>query len=181
MSASNLVLIGMPGSGKSTVGVLLAKRLRLGFTDTDLIIQQETGRTLQAIVDLDGYQTLRQIEARVLQGLDVQGHVISTGGSAVYSKAAMAHLARRGILVFLDIPLDEVLQRIGDFSLRGISRHPGQSLEDLFEERLALYRRYGQVTVSASGRTPEQVCEAVIDELSRRALVPGGAGQAGQC
>lgn len=168
MSSKNIVLIGMPGSGKSTVGVLLAKELGLGFIDTDLIIQQETGRTLQTIVDGDGYQSLRSVEGRVLLALDVQRHVISTGGSAVYSDEAMAHLARHGVVVFLDISLAEVKRRIGDHSMRGISRHPQQSLEDLFEERFALYSHYGQITVRADQQTPAQVCEAVTRELTRQ-------------
>lgn len=175
MSSKNIVLIGMPGSGKSTVGVLLAKRLGLGFTDTDLLIQQETGCTLQTIVDTEGYETLRQVEARVLQGLNVRGQVISTGGSAVYSEAAMAHLSSNGIVVFLDIPLAEVMGRIGDFSLRGISRHPDQTLEDLFDERLALYSRYGQIVIRADRKTPDQVCEAVADKVARQLLTPAGS------
>lgn len=172
MNFSNLVLIGMPGCGKSTVGVLLAKQLGLGFTDTDLVIQQETGRTLQTIVDGDGYQALRRIEGQVLQALDVQGHVIATGGSAVYSAAAMAHLANQGIIVFLDISLDTVKQRIGDYSLRGISRHPDQTLEDLFLERYQLYTRYGQIVVPADRQTPDQVCAAVVEELNRHNFNP---------
>ena len=97
-SRSNLVLIGMPGSGKSTVGVLLAKQLGLGFIDTDLLIQEEAGRTLQDIVDGDGYQALRRIEEQVLLRLDVRRQVISTGGSAVYSEPAMSHLKAEGII-----------------------------------------------------------------------------------
>lgn len=172
MSSKNIVLIGMPGCGKSTIGVLLAKQLGLGFIDTDLIIQQETGRTLQAIVNNDGYQSLRRVEGRVLLTLDVQRHVISTGGSAVYSEDAMAHLANNGVVVFLDISLAEVKRRIGDHSLRGISRHPDQTLEDLFEERLTLYNRYGQIIVRADQQTPAQVCEAIVTELTRRNLAP---------
>jgi shikimate kinase len=174
VSSKNIVLIGMPGCGKSTVGVLLAKRLGLGFTDTDLIIQQETGRTLQTIVDCQGYEALRQVEAQALLALSVQGHVISTGGSAVYSDAAMAHLADNGVVVFLDIPLVEVKRRIGNHSLRGISRHPDQTLEDLFQERLELYRRHGRVTIPASQQTADQVCEAVVAELTRHNLGPEG-------
>ncbi|TGN40189.1 shikimate kinase [Marinobacter confluentis] len=172
MSSKNIVLIGMPGCGKSTVGVLLAKRLGLGFTDTDLLIQQQVGRTLQTIVDDEGYQALRRVEGQVLLGLAVHGHVISTGGSAVYSEAAMAHLAENGVVVFLDIPLEEVKRRIGDHSLRGISRHPEQSLEDLFQERLQLYRRYGQLVIRADLPTPDQVCDAVVAELVRHDLAP---------
>lgn len=172
MNPKNIVMIGMPGSGKSTVGVLLAKRLGLGFTDTDLVVQQETGRTLQSIVDNEGYECLREVEARVLQSLDIRGHVVSTGGSAVYSQAAMDHLARDGVVVFLDIPLDEVKRRIGDHSLRGISRHPDQTLDDLFQERLELYRRYGQLCIRADLQTPDLVCEAIVAELAHHNLSP---------
>ncbi|HLT14934.1 MAG TPA: shikimate kinase [Marinobacter sp.] len=162
----NLVFIGMPGSGKSTVGVLVAKRLGLGFVDTDLLIQQEAGRTLQEIVDEDGYQALRHIEEQVLLALDVQGQVISTGGSAVYSEAAMRHLKASGTVVFLDISLKRVIERIGDHSSRGISRRPEQSLAELFDERFALYTRYADVTVNGEELNQDQVCEAVIKGLA---------------
>lgn len=164
----NIVLIGMPGSGKSTVGVLLAKQLGLGFVDTDLLIQQQAGATLQEIVDVDGYQVLRQVEEDVLLQLEVERHVISTGGSAVYSQAAMAHLAGHGTVVFLDIPLDEVMKRIGDHRQRGISRRPDQSIDALFEERLSLYRRYADVIVRASGMDQNAVCDAVVEAMARR-------------
>ncbi|MFO8140708.1 MAG: shikimate kinase [Marinobacter sp.] len=163
--ARNLIFIGMPGSGKSTVGVLVAKRLGLGFIDTDLLIQQEAGRTLQDIVDQDGYQALRHIEEQVLLSLEVEGQVISTGGSAVYSEAAMSHLKANGTVVFLDIALDRVIKRIGDHSLRGISRRPDQSLAELFEERFALYSQYADLTVKGEGLNQDQVCEAVTAGL----------------
>ncbi len=164
----NLVLIGMPGSGKSTVGVLLAKRLGMGFVDTDLLIQEQAGRTLQDIVDQDGYQALRQIEEQVLLALDVQHQIISTGGSAVYSAAAMAHLKSTGLVVFLDITLSEVKKRIGDFSARGISRRPDQSLQDVYEERLSLYQQYADVRVRGDGLNQESVCQRVVDAISAR-------------
>ncbi|HET8800945.1 MAG TPA: shikimate kinase [Marinobacter sp.] len=165
MDSRNLVMIGMPGSGKSTVGVLLAKRLGLGFIDTDLLIQEQAGRTLQEIVDQDGYKALRHIEEEVLLNLNVQHKVISTGGSAVYSAAAMAHLKASGTVIFLDIPLALVIERIGDYSLRGISRRPDQSLEALFEERLELYSRFADLSVTGEGRNQDEVCEAVIANL----------------
>lgn len=169
---SNVVLIGMPGSGKSTVGVLLAKRLGLGFVDTDLLIQEAAGRTLQDIVDRDGYQALRRIEEQVLLELDVRGQVISTGGSAVYSEPAMEHLKADGVVVFLDIPLEVVLERIGDYSARGISRRPDQSLEELFAERIKLYSRVADVAVDCVGRGHEEVCDAVLAAL-KQARGPG--------
>lgn len=161
----NLIFIGMPGSGKSTVGVLAAKRLGMGFVDTDLLIQEEAGRTLQDIVDHHGYQALRHIEEQVLLKLSVENQVISTGGSAVYCDAAMRHLKASGTVVFLDIPLDVVTQRIGDYSLRGISRRPDQSLSELFDERFALYSRYADITVKGEGLSQEDVCEAVVRAL----------------
>ena len=123
------------------------------------------GRTLQEIVDQDGYHALRHIEEQVLLKLSVENQVISTGGSAVYSDAAMRHLKANGTVVFLDIPLDVVIQRIGDYSLRGISRRPDQSLSELFDERFALYSRYADITVKGEGLTQDQVCEAVIRHL----------------
>lgn len=165
-TSSNVVLIGMPGSGKSTVGVLLAKRLGLGFIDTDLLIQEHAGRTLQEIVDGDGYQALRRIEEQVLLKLEVQRQVISTGGSAVYSDLAMQHLKADGVVVFLDIPLEIVLERIGDYSARGISRGPDQSLDDLFTERFELYSRAADVAIDCVGRNHEEVCEAVLEALA---------------
>lgn len=164
-SSGNLVLIGMPGSGKSTVGVLLAKRLGLGFIDTDLLIQEQAGRTLQDIVDQDGYGALRHLEEQVLLKLDVRHKVISTGGSAVYSAPAMAHLRSSGTLVFLDIPLELVIERIGDHSMRGISRRPDQSLAALFEERFVLYSRYADLTVKGEGLSQDEVCETVVSAL----------------
>ena len=163
----NLIFVGMPGSGKSTVGVLVAKKLGLGFIDTDLLIQQETGRTLQHIIDQDGYVALRKAEEQVLLHLNVRQHVISTGGSAVYSDAAMRHLKAAGTVVFLDISLDTVFARIGDYSLRGISKRPDQSLLELFEERSALYARYADLTVRADGLSQEQVCDTLIDGLQK--------------
>ncbi|MBW4934046.1 shikimate kinase [Marinobacter sp. F4206] len=163
--ATNIILIGMPGSGKSTVGVLLAKRLGMGFVDTDLLIQEKAGRTLQEIVDQDGYQALRHTEEAVLLDLKVQHQIISTGGSAVYSAAAMQHLKANGVAVFLDIPLKRVIERIGDHSARGISRRPDQSLGELFEERYQLYCQYADLTVAGEGRNQDEVCDAVVKGL----------------
>jgi shikimate kinase len=166
MRPSNLVLIGMPGSGKSTIGVLLAKRAAMAFVDTDLLIQTQQGRTLQAIVDAEGPAALRRIEERVLLGLELRRQVIATGGSAVYSPAAMGHLARDGRIVFLDVPLPELQRRIVDLASRGIARLPGQSLADLFRERRPLYRRHAQVTIACGGLSQEALCAAILEALA---------------
>ncbi|MFT7339166.1 MAG: shikimate kinase [Marinobacter maritimus] len=162
----NLIFVGMPGSGKSTVGVLVAKRLGLGFIDTDLLIQQKAGCTLQDIVNQRGYLALRLVEEEVLLQLNVEKHVLSTGGSAVYSDAAMTHLKMGGIVIFLDISLDTVASRIGDYSLRGISKRPEQSLIELYEERSALYSRYADITIQGDALSQERVCEVLIERLS---------------
>lgn len=117
-SKPNIVLIGMPGSGKSTVGIILAKRLSYGFLDTDILIQTSERRSLQAIVDSDGYMTLRKIEEGVILGLKCHRQVIATGGSAVYSHDAVTHLKELGTIVFLDTEINILLSRINDMGTR---------------------------------------------------------------
>lgn len=162
---SNIVLIGMPGSGKSTVGVTLAKLLAMDFIDTDLLIQKSLGRSLQDIVDKDGYLALRKIEEQVLKGLHCQHHVIATGGSAVYSQAAMAHLGSEGIFVFLDVKYSTLESRVKDYHTRGLAKAPHQNLKDLFEERMSLYRSYAEVTIDCTELSQEGVCATIIHAL----------------
>jgi shikimate kinase len=162
---SNLVLIGMPGSGKSTVGVILAKNTSRDFIDTDVLIQSVEQRSLQDILDTEGYLRLREIEARVLQGLDVDNHVISTGGSGVYSDAAMQHLRRKGTMIYLDVSLETLRERISDYGTRGIAKRPDQSFADLFSERAQLYRQYADIVISGDGMTQSATCMRIIAEL----------------
>ena len=162
---SNIVLVGMPGSGKSTVGVILAKLLSYDFLDTDVLIQSSQRRALQDIVDRDGHLALRKIEEDTLLSLDLQHHVIATGGSAVYSAAAMAHLAAIGTVVFLDIDLATLERRVDNLATRGLVRRPGQSLADLFAEREALYKQAADITINCTGMTQEAVCSAIIARL----------------
>ncbi|BCS54585.1 shikimate kinase [Geobacter sp. SVR] len=162
---SNLVLIGMPGAGKSTVGVLLAKETSRSFTDTDLLIQTAQGRPLQHIVDTDGYLALRRIEEDILLDLSLRDHVIATGGSAVYSERAMTHLKSHGLLVFLDVTLDTLGRRVRNFGTRGLARRPDQSFAELFEERFALYTRHADITVTCDHLTQEEVCDRIIEQV----------------
>jgi shikimate kinase len=167
-TGSNLVLIGMPGAGKSTVGVILAKKTTRDFVDTDLLIQTSQGRTLQDIVDTDGYAVLETIEEDILCGLSARNCVIATGGSAIYSDRAMAHLKLNGVLVFLDVGLATLESRVLDFSTRGLAIRPGQSFSELFDERLALYMEHADITIGCDGMTQERVCERIIEEMGKR-------------
>lgn len=170
MTKTNLVLIGMPGAGKSTVGILLAKSMALDFVDTDVLIQRIEGRTLQDIIDLDGYLALRRIENDVLLGLHVTKHVIATGGSAVYSDQAMKHLGRHGIIIYLELGLEEIRSRISNENTRGIAKRPNQSFEDVYEERRHLYERYADITIHCSGLTQDQVCEKIAAALKEKKI-----------
>ena len=173
---TNIVLIGMPGAGKSTCGVLLARLAGLGFVDTDLLIQAAEGRALQAIVDREGHLALRAIEERVILGLGARRQVIATGGSAVYSERAMAHLRRDGVTVFLHVALEAIARRVRDLPSRGIACRPGMSLADLYAERVPLYRRHADVTVETTGLDHEQVCRLVLGALARAGAEPAAPG-----
>ena len=162
---SNLVLIGMPGSGKSTVGVILAKKTSRNFVDTDVLIQTSQQRTLQDIVDRDGYATLRKIEEELLLSLSIQNHVIATGGSAIYSDQAMTHLKSSGLVIFLDVDVATLESRVLDFSMRGLAKRPGQSFSELFNERYPLYAKYADITIKCAGLTQEGVCASIIEEI----------------
>jgi shikimate kinase len=162
---SNIVLIGMPGSGKSTIGIILAKMTSHDFVDTDVLIRTLADRSLQDIVDMESHSALRRIEEKVLLGLNCRNHVIATGGSAAYSHAAMMHLKSNGLMVFLDVDLPILESRVIDFDTRGLVKRPDQSFADLFHERFPLYMKYADVTVACSKLTQEEVCAKIIKAL----------------
>ncbi|WP_250462758.1 shikimate kinase [Microbulbifer litoralis] len=161
----SVVLIGMPGAGKSTLGVLLAKELALDFVDTDLLIQSREGRTLQEIMNESDYLNLRRIEGEVIADAELPSHVIATGGSVVYSEEGMANLRRFGPVVFLNCSAAELRRRINNYESRGIAKAPGQSFAALFEERQALYRQYADITVDCDGKDMQQVLDRLLEEL----------------
>ena len=167
----NIVLIGMPGSGKSTVGVILAKTLGMDFVDGDILITQRQGCTLQEILDGQGLDAFLQVEEETILETDYRGTVIATGGSVPLSEKAMAHLAEHGAFVYIDVPLPELSRRIRNISTRGIAFAPGQTLADIFELRTPLYRRWADITVQVdlSDNATERVVEEIIRTLQEKA------------
>lgn len=166
MKKSNVVLIGMPGSGKSTVGIILAKQITKRFLDTDILIQNMAGKSLQSIVDNEGHMALREVEEKALLSVRCKNHVIATGGSAAYSERAMLHLKKNGNIVFLQTSLDELKARIHNYETRGLAKRPDQSFQDLFDERESLYRKYAEITIESSHLTQEQVCDEISAQLN---------------
>lgn len=163
----SLILIGMPGAGKSTLGILLAKELGLGFLDTDVAIQVKEQSTLQEILESHGYLELRAVEEKVLLETDCHQKVIATGGSAVYSEKGMEYLKSCGPVVYIEVPLAELRRRIHNYETRGIARRPEQSFEELFEERAALYRKYADVTVKCDDHGPGEVIGQIMAALEK--------------
>lgn len=161
----NIILIGMPGTGKSTVGVLLAKSLLMSFTDTDLIIQQKYNTSLQSIIREIGTEAFIEAENSVLSQIKAENSVIATGGSAVYGEKAMANLRSGGITVYLDTPLEELEKRLFNIHTRGVAMKEGTSLRELFEEREPLYKRYADITVRCENKTAEECVEKIIEAL----------------
>lgn len=157
MREKNIVLIGMPGAGKSTIGVLLAKTLGMPFVDTDLVIQQREKRLLQQIIDRDGLKTFLALEEEAVLALELKGCIVATGGSVIYSARAVEHLKKDGVLVYLELALDEIERRIRNISSRGIAMGRGQGLGELYRERVPLYEKYADVTVDCSGRHIEEI------------------------
>ena len=162
----NVILIGMPGAGKSTVGVLLAKRLGGAFLDTDILIQTGEQCYLQEIIAEGGLDEFRRIEERYLLTVPPNCGVVATGGSAVYSEKAMVHLKSLGPVVYLKIGLALLKNRLGNLDERGVLRMPGQTIDMLYEQRIPLYQRYADIIVSTAGVTPDQVVTAIQSHLS---------------
>jgi len=165
MMNKNIILIGMPGAGKSTVGVILAKRLGFNFIDTDLLIQSRTGMRLQQIIDTQGLPRFREIEEQTLIDLDAQHSVIATGGSVIYCPKGMAALATRGMFVYLRVTLVDLELRLADMGQRGLVMHKGQTLAHLYQQRVPLYEKYAQFTQDCNDLNAEQVAgelEAVL-------------------
>ena len=166
MERSNIVLIGMPGSGKSTVGVLLAKALGYDFVDTDLLIQLREGCTLEELLRRKGIDAFLDIEGEVCAALEAENTVIATGGSAVYREHAMERLRADGRLVYLQVELPELTRRLSDLVGRGVALREGQTLADLYTERIALYERWADLTVAEGDMTLAETVAAAAKALA---------------
>ncbi len=162
----NIVLVGMPGAGKSTLGVLLAKTLGKNFIDTDLIIQHRENRLLQDIIDNDGVDEFLRIEEEVLCSLRLENSVIATGGSAVYSDKAMNYLKKDAKVVYISVDFDELKRRLTNITTRGIAVKRGTTLEDMFNERRVLYEKYCDVKIDCTKEDIEKSVEKIANSLS---------------
>lgn len=162
----NVVLIGMPGSGKSTVGVVLAKKLGYRFLDSDLVIQETCGKLLYQLIDEKGEAGFLMLENEINASIIADHTVIATGGSAVYGKDAMSHFGKMGQIVYLKLPYEELKERLGDLHERGVVLKEGYTLLDLYEERVPLYERYAGVVIECSGKSIRQVVEEIAEQIT---------------
>lgn len=161
----NVVLIGMPGAGKSTIGVLLAKSMLYSFVDTDLMIQNSCGKSLCDIINENGTDAFLKTENDVICAGEFDRCVIATGGSAVYGEEAMAKLKSNGTVIYLELPLTEIERRLGDIHTRGVAMKNGTTVAELYDERKSLYEKYADITLSCTGLTAEQCVDEIIKKL----------------
>ena len=172
MPSDVIVLIGMPGAGKTHCGKELAAALKKKFVDTDDLIEARCGQSLQTVVDKFGYQYLRELEEQVLLSSEFAASVVATGGSAIYSERGMARLMSLGTIVYLSCAIDVLAQRIENFPTRGLAKKPSQTLASLYRERLPHYQRYAELTVDSSHSSPTIVVERIIEQLAAVETIP---------
>ena len=162
-----LFLIGMPGVGKSTSGVILAKVMNYDFLDSDLVIQQQTKKLLKEIIREEGIDGFNAVENQINAGIDVENTVIATGGSVIFGADAMAHFKETGIVVYLRISYDQLDKRLGDLDERGVVHKEGQTLRDIYDERTRLYEKYADITVDLDGKDVAGTVDAVVAQLEQ--------------
>lgn len=158
----NIILVGMPSCGKSTVGVVLAKTMNKGFVDTDILIQQAEAKTLQEIINEKGNDYFHQVEERELLGFEGENYVVATGGSAIYFDRAMEKFKEKGLIVYLQVSLETVLERLSNIKTRGVTLEKGQTLADLYAQRVPLYEKHADIVISGDSLTVEEVVEKII-------------------
>lgn len=165
----NIVLIGMPGAGKSTLGVLLAKAVNYEFVDTDLIIQRKDGRKLYQIIEEDGIDHFLKLENDTIKELELKNTVIATGGSVVYGKEAMEKLKNTGVIVYINLSCEEIKNRVRNIKTRGIVMKKGKTMDDIYEERVPLYEKYADIVVDGEKTSIETCVERIILALNGNA------------
>lgn len=161
----NIVLIGMPGAGKSTVGVLLAKSVLFDFCDTDLLIQNAAGESLCNIINKKGLSEFIRLEDEVISAQNFKNTVVATGGSAVYGENAMRNLKENGIVVYLKVGSQELCRRLNNIQTRGIAMKKGTTISELYSERAPLYEKYADITLECESVTPEECVNRIINVL----------------
>ena len=161
----NIILTGMPGAGKSAVGVILAKTLGMNFIDTNIVLQENSGRMLQEIINTDGIDAFLKAEESIIVSLKCANTIIATGGSVVFSEKSMKYLKKEGINFYLSISYEELVRRIKNITTRGIVLAADQSLLDLYNQRLPLYEKYADRTIDCSDRDVEKIVENILHAL----------------
>lgn len=159
----NIILVGMPSCGKSTVGVILAKTMNKGFVDTDILIQQREGKTLQEIINTQGNDYFHHVEEQVLLDFDKVDYVVATGGSSIYFDKAIEKFKEKGVVVYLRVSLETVLERLNNITTRGVTLAKGQTLGDLYNQRIPLYEKHADVVIDGDGKTVEEVVSEIIN------------------
>ncbi len=163
----NIVLIGMPSAGKSTVGIILAKTLGMSFVDTDIVIQENSNMLLQEIIDTQGIKSFLSIEESSILSIRCKKSIIATGGSVIYSSKAMEYLKQEGIVIYFKIDFAEMSRRLDNISTRGIALDKNQSIFDMYNQRVPIYEKYADITVDCSQKDVEEIINSVIDEIKR--------------
>ena len=167
---NNIILIGMPGCGKSTIGVVLAKNLGFRFIDSDLLIQEREHRLLHEIITQDGLEAFNQIENQVNASIKTTSSVIATGGSVIYGTEAMQHLKEISTVVYIYLPYEELRTRLGSLEQRGVALKPEETLKDLYDSRSVLYKKYADITVDASHMGIQAVAEEILRKTREAAF-----------
>lgn len=162
---NNIILIGMPGAGKSTVGVILAKLMGYKFIDSDLLIQRQEESLLKDIIKEKGLEGFIEIENKVNLEIKAEETIIATGGSVIYGKEAMSHLSNIGTIVYIKLSMENLKDRLGNMKQRGVALKRGQNLEDLYEERTPLYEKYSDIIVNSDGKSIEELLNIIIEKV----------------